>query len=159
MSGRPFHSKSSTYDRYRSSIQGLCDYRRLIALNPARSGATSNIEHAVSSRRHRAMSHFAGSARIGTRGGVWVAVGSVSTTEHRLFNGEVRGRSLVKVLVDHLAAAICNRCRLCSSSGNACSSRVCSDSHGPSFDGRLSSLTLVPSPNVRIVFKTISNVV
>ena len=35
------------------------------------------------------MSHFAGSARIGTRGGVRVlvrvAVGTVSTTEHRLF--------------------------------------------------------------------------
>ena len=44
--------------------------------------------------------------------GVRVAVGTVSTTVHRSFNREARGRSRVKVLVDHLAAAICNRCRL-----------------------------------------------
>ena len=38
MPSRPIHYKASTYDRKSSSIQGLCDHTRLIALNPAPSG-------------------------------------------------------------------------------------------------------------------------
>ena len=51
--------------------------------------------------------------RSGTRGTVRVAIGTVSTTVHRSSNGEARGKHRVKVLVDHLAAAICNRLLPC----------------------------------------------
>ena len=59
-------------------------------------------------------------ARESARGavlGVRVAFGTVSTTEHRSPNGDARGKSRAKVLVDPPAAPICNRCRLCSGRG------------------------------------------
>ena len=60
---------------------------------------------------------------------------TVSTTEHRLFNGEVRGRLWEKPGQGsggpHLAAAICNRCRLCSSWGTRCIARAFAPIHDP----------------------------
>ena len=74
----------------------------------------SNAPLAVSTRGDTdETGEFSARTRIGTRGGVRVAFGTVSTTEHRSPNAEARGRSWGKVLVDHLAAAICNRLLPC----------------------------------------------
>ena len=63
---------------------------------------------------------FSARTRIGTRGAVRVAFGTVSTTEYRSPNGDARaGKSRAKVLVDPPAAPTGNRYRLCSGWRNA----------------------------------------
>ena len=113
-----------------SSIEEL-DTRSMRLYTPHSSQLLSvrlNAPHAVSSRQGAPVSDFSAGARSGTRGRVRVAFGTQSSMEHRSFNGDARGKSPVKVLVDPPAAPICNRCRLSSGWGQAWSSRVCSDS-------------------------------
>ena len=73
-----FHYKRSTLVQHMtnsSSIQGLCDYTRLIALNPAPSGATSNTPFPRGDTDERG--DFSVRTRIGTQGAVRVAFGTV----------------------------------------------------------------------------------
>ena len=87
----------------------------------------THVQQAVFSRARERRRHSEARARIGTRGGVRVAFGTVSTMVKRSFNGNARGRCRVKVLGGHPALLHTNRCRLILSPGTRSRSRVCSD--------------------------------
>ena len=87
----------------------------------------THVQQAVFSRARERRRHSEARARIGTRGGVRVAFGTVSTVVKRSFNGVARGSGRVKVLGGHPALLHTNRCRLILSWRTRSRSRVCSD--------------------------------
>ena len=87
----------------------------------------THVQEAVSSRARERRTHSEARARIGTRGGVRVAFGTVSTTVMRFFNGVARGSGRVKDLGGRPALLHTNRCRPVLSPVQRSRSRVCSD--------------------------------
>ena len=79
----------------------------------------AHTPHAISAESVERSTQISARARIASRSGVEVGVGTASTTAKRSFDDDSPRMSQLKVLVDHAVRRHCVGCRLRSKRGDA----------------------------------------